>query len=245
MFPTITQKDKYIIDKIIDVINIKEKELAKLTGIWLEYEDNMFASPEGYIEEFLDKKVRRLEKIFKHSLGNITYHYGATKIVFWADLLPVVIKIPLSHKYLHGCINENYLEDEIEFCEMLREDDKEEFLKIFAETKFYKQKKGINYYLQGVVENLAGYTDVEVSKNAKNYVYSKSFGCISHSFYNPWLAKVYDIYGESFLNNFTNYIEENEQLDYIQKMLGDMHGLNYGYDVEGRPIIFDYAGFDS
>lgn len=32
MFPTLTQRDKYIIDKIIDIINIKPKELEKATA---------------------------------------------------------------------------------------------------------------------------------------------------------------------------------------------------------------------
>ena len=38
MFPILTQRDKYIIDKIIDVIDIKAKELKKATATWLDDE---------------------------------------------------------------------------------------------------------------------------------------------------------------------------------------------------------------
>lgn len=241
MFPVITQRDKYIIDKIIDVINIQKKELEKATAIWL---DNEMESDEA-MEELLNNKVYRLEKVFGNSLGNINYHYGATKIVFQMDLLPVVIKIPLSYKYLTGCINDNYLEDEICFCEMLRDDNEEELLNVFAEIKFYKSKKGINYYLQGAVETLTAYANIETSKEAKNYINNKKRNVVNCYFEREWLAKIYDIHGELFLNKFTSYLESNKYLDYVSKMLEDMHGLNYGYDVEGRPIIFDYAGFNS
>lgn len=241
MFPVITQKNKYIIDKIIDVINIQKKELEKATAIWL---DDEMKSDEA-MEELLNNKVYRLKKVFGNSLGDINYHYGATKIVFQMDLLPVVIKIPLSYKYLTGCINDNYLEDEICFCEMLRDDNEEELLNVFAEIKFYKSKKGINYYLQEVIGTLTAYADIETSKEARNYINSKKCSGINHYFEQKWLAKVYDIYGELFLNKFTSYLESNRHLDYVSNLLEDMHGLNYGYDVEGRPIIFDYAGFNS
>lgn len=241
MFPVITQRDKYIIDKIIDVINIQKKELEKATAIWL---DDEMESDEA-MEELLNNKVYRLEKVFGNSLGDINYHYGATKIVFQMDLLPVVIKIPLSYKYLTGCINDNYLEDEICFCEMLKDDNEEELLNVFAEIKFYKSKKGINYYLQGAVETLTAYANIETSKEAKNFINNKKRNIVNCYFEQKWLAKVYDIYGELFLNKFTSYLESNRHLDYVSNLLGDMHELNYGYDVEGRPIIFDYAGFNS
>lgn len=240
MFPTLTQRDKYIIDKIIDVIDIKPKELKKATAIWL---DDEMDSDEA-MEELLNNKVYRLREVFGNSLGCISYHYGATKIVFQMDLLPVVIKIPLSYEYLTGCINDNYLEDEVCFCEMLRDDDEEELLNVFAEIKFYKRKRLINYYLQGAVETLTAYANIETSKEAKNFINNKKRNIVNRRFERDWLAKVYDIYGELFLNKFTSYLESNRHLDYVANLLGDMHELNYGYDVEGRPIIFDYAGFN-
>lgn len=241
MFPVLTQKNKYIIDKIIDIINIQTKELEKATAIWLDDEMN---SDEA-MEELLNKKVYRLKKVFGNSLGHINYYYGATKIVFQMDLLPVVIKIPLSHKYLTGCINDNYLEDEICFCEMLRDDNEEELLNVFAEIKFYKRKKDISYYLQGVIGTPTAYAStIDASQKARNYINRKPSRA-NRYFEQEWLAKVYDIYGELFLNKFTSYLESNRHLDYVANLLEDMHKLNYGYDVEGRPIIFDYAGFNS
>lgn len=241
MFPVLTQENKYIIDKIIDIINIQAKELEKATAIWLDDEMN---SDEA-MEELLNNKVYRLRKVFGNSLGDINYYYGATKIVFQMDLLPVVIKIPLSCKYLTGCINDNYLEDEICFCEMLRDDNEEELLDVFAEIKFYKRKKSISYYLQGVIGTPTAYAStIEASNKARNYINRKPSGAKRY-FEQEWLAKVYDIYGELFLNKFTSYLESNRHLDYVANLLEDMHKLNYGYDVEGRPIIFDYAGFNS
>lgn len=241
MFPVLTQKNKYIIDKIIDIINIQTKELEKATATWL---DNEMESDKA-MEKLLNNKVYRLKKVFGNSLGDINYHYGATKIVFQMDLLPIVIKIPLSHKYLTGCINDNYLEDEICFCEMLRDDNEEELLDVFAEIKFYKSKKGISYYLQGVIGTPTAYASaIEVSNKARNYINRKPSSA-NRYFEQKWLAKVYDIYGELFLNKFTSYLESNIHLDYVANLLGDMHELNYGYDVEGRPIIFDYGGFNS
>lgn len=241
MFPTLTRRDKYIIDKIIDVIDIKPKELKKATAIWLD--DEM--DSDEVIEKLLRGKVSRLKEVFGNSLGCISYHYGATKIVFQMDLLPVVIKIPLSYEYLTGCINDNYLEDEVCFCEMLRDDDEEELLNVFAEIKFYKRKRLINYYLQGVVETSTAYANIETSKEARNYISNEKRNIVNRCFEREWLAKIYDIHGESFLNKFTKYLENNRQISYVDNLLGDMHGLNYGYDVEGRPIIFDYAGFNS
>lgn len=242
MFPVLTQKNKYIIDKIIDIINIQTKELEKATATWL---DDEMESDEA-MEKLLNKKVYRLKKVFGNSLGDISYHYGATKIVFQMDLLPIVIKIPLSHKYLTGCINDNYLEDEICFCEMLRDDNEEELLDVFAEIKFYKIKKGISYYLQGVIGTPTAYAStIEASKEARNFINNKKRNIVNCYFERDWLAKIYDIYGELFLNKFTSYLESNRQVDYVANLLEDMHGLNYGYDVEGRPIIFDYAGFNS
>lgn len=241
MFPTLTQRDKYIIDKIIDIIDIKPKELKKATAIWLA--DGMDCEED--IEKLLSGKVSRLKEVFGNSLGHISYHYGATKIVFQMDLLPVVIKIPLSYEYLTGCVNDNYLEDEVCFCEMLRDDNEEELLNVFAEIKFYKRKRLINYYLQGVVETLTAYANIETSKEARNYISNEKRSIVNCCFEREWLAKIYDIYGKPFLNKFTNYLENNRKISYVGNLLGDMHELNYGYDVEGRPIIFDYAGYNS
>ena len=191
MFPILTQRDKYIIDKIIDVIDIKAKELKKATATWLD--DEMDSDED--IEKLLRDKVSHLKEVFGNSLGCISYHYGATKIVFQIDLLPVVIKIPLSDEYLTGCINDNYLEDEVCFCEMLRDDDEEELLNVFAEIKFYKRKRLINYYLQGAVETLTAYADIETSKEARNYINDEKLNIVNRCFECGWLAKIYDIYG--------------------------------------------------
>lgn len=54
-----------------------------------------------------------------------------------------------------------------------------------------------------------------------------------------WRAMVIELYGEDFLRSFIDWYR-NDNSNHI---LDDMHGGNYGYRMDGAPIILDCAGF--
>ena len=53
-----------------------------------------------------------------------------------------------------------------------------------------------------------------------------------------WAAIAIDMYGLEFFNKFLDWARKN-----CKDMMLDLHKANYGYDMSGRPVIFDISGF--
>ena len=55
-------------------------------------------------------------------------------------------------------------------------------------------------------------------------------------FYTDWLASAIDTYGEEFVKKLLWFVDKYD--------ITDLHRNNYGYNQAGRPVVFDYSGFD-
>lgn len=54
-----------------------------------------------------------------------------------------------------------------------------------------------------------------------------------------WVAAAIEIYGEEFFKHFLTFIDE------VYPGIGrDMHYGNYGYTLDGKPILLDYSGWE-
>lgn len=242
----LTEKDKYFIDKIIDVMDIRAHRLIDTTEGWLGYsysDENEEKGEDEFMDDFVEELQIRLEKVFGfvYCCKHIHFHYGVSKLVVRVDSLPVVIKIPLISEHITGCLEDNYIEDEIELCNILKQEHKENLLKLFAENIHYKKRKGVDYYLQPKVSSMAAYTGILHSDKASDFISNE---IVCSPFNEDWLGCVYDVYGEDFLREFNEYFNNYNEDSYVVKMLSDMHGLNYGYNDKQEPVIFDYAGWE-
>ena len=76
-------------------------------------------------------------------------------------------------------------------------------------------------------------------KNSKEYCKVKKIlenYCCSTLFelHPAWVIDVMNIYGEDILRTLA---------DFIYNYVFDLHSSNYGW-LQGKPVIFDYAGFE-
>lgn len=190
-----------------------------------------------------------------------TYHgswaRGATKAVFIPDdenIYDEVFKVPYTGTYdsLDGDYEDfcragygledyngsswDYCEAELEIYRRAEADGVEE---LFAEMHYigecndlplYSQERCLSFYEEG------GYAPEKYIKTAdKMLKEDKKYGL--YKFDKIWIARVIETFGEVMCERLSNFIE---RLD-----LADFHSDNYGYSlITGKPIIFDYAGFN-
>jgi len=194
---------------------------------------------------------------------------GATRLVIMPEELDVVIKIGAagvlccnytededeeyeSKEDWRGCRSANYCEDEINAYREIKHN-------YSAALPFFLPILTIvhgthTYYIQQRIDTTYNNTeyadDEELVKLYKMREPSyKSKDVVRHKMTNSrydeirlaprWLAAGYEMYGADALNALCSYLIKTESGISAN---ADFHYSNFGY-VDGRPVIFDYAGF--
>lgn len=197
---------------------------------------------------------------------------GATRLVIIPDELDVVIKIGAvggvfyscpdddddsnetitdSYKTWNGCYDDNYCISEVNAYDVVRAD-YSAALPFFLPIKvFYYDAHA--YYVQQKID--ITYSHYECSNDNEMKLYKlkkpsyKSYEIVKHKMSNnryedvqlalDWMARGYEMYGADALNALLSYLVKTESGEAAN---ADLHYSNFGF-AEGRPVIFDYAGF--
>lgn len=201
----------------------------------------------------LEDQVAALE------IGDFSIENGVSKAVIVPENMPFVVKIPFNgiHYYIWDEEAEEYSDEETfeYFCRADAPDQSDycwdEQIKIekaydagfgdlFPETAFVKEHDGTRFYIQEKVRTYSqafrcGKTPA-VSENSRTK--AKDMDRYYSSCNIEWRAAVIEFYGEEFWKSFVNWDSIN-----CIGILTDMHTNNYGYTMDGRPVILDASGF--
>lgn len=196
----------------------------------------------------------------KLNLGKLRVANGVSKLVLISDVLDSVLKVPMTGRYYERFDEENSTDDEYKYYDVFEEFEygsgafnndycqKEVDIywcavehgvdMLFAKTEFfdvldcgltvYKQPRVVSY--DNSETKTASPAALATVKSNDNYKYAP---CCEE-----WKALVIDFYGQEILDKFLDFI------DNICPEVGeDLHRGNYGYTLDGRPILLDYSGW--
>lgn len=220
-------------------------------------DDIIFPIPEiGIIEDDDCDSCVNLD-IFKDRIRKsgekITIEYGMSKFVLISPLLTnVVIKIPfngsyeydeetgeLFYKEFEGASNDD---DWSDYC--LAEYNKYLNLKhkhldcFVAKTLYYKTINNTRIFLQEKVIPKFNIINERVPSE-RSHNQAKAITHHARRFSdNKWVANCIDLYGENKVEQFFDYCTKVDS-----DILNDCHSGNYGYRLNGTPVIFDYSDF--
>jgi len=194
------------------------------------------------------------------NFGKYSVDNGISKVVIIPEDYNFVIKIPLTGMWYYeevyieedddweygeemnfeqftgaeygdnGC---DYCDDEVYRISMAEE---EGFGKMFPVTSWLACKNGTNFYIQEKVHPSREYTPkISEESRSKSANLDPSY-CHGSA---EWRAAIIENYGEEFWKNFCIWDSAEGGT------MRDMHCGNYGYNMEGKPVIFDASGFES
>ena len=195
------------------------------------------------IENFVDVNDISLEDIelddFDYGTHNINalldttnpfiVEHGATRCCIIPDdpESNFVFKFDLSNLENNYCGRESYIYKEAKNWKLDT---------IFVKTYFFDNLYNTPIYIQEKVEvktiNNTRYTTQELKDiSKKSSKYNKYFKCSP-----VWLKDFEIIYGKDTLDSFLRFCNTFG--------INDLHDANIGYTKEGKPIVFDYAGYE-
>jgi len=192
--------------------------------------------------------------------NEFTVENGISKVVIIPNDANFVIKIPLTGMWYY---EETYNEEEDEWeynedptfecftgaeygncgCDYCDDEvyrigmaEAEGFGKMFPQTDWLANMNGKNFYIQEKVHPSREYTPkVSEESRSKSANLDPSY-CHGSA---EWRAAIIENYGEEFWKNFCIWDSAEGGT------MRDMHCGNYGYNMEGKPVIFDASGFES
>ena len=186
-----------------------------------------------------------MECIFDQLDNTVNTTWGISQFVIINNNWDKVIKIPFEGNYNTNndsfcCYETNYCDYSLEIYEAAI---KAKVSKIFAKMEYLGEtKEGKDVYLQERIKSTFGedfsiHHESEYSlKIVKKKKTSSSTVWKWNEFEEEWLASAIECYGEHFMDTF---------LDFCYVMgIEDLHDGNYGWRMDGSPVIFDWAGFD-
>lgn len=231
-------------------LNIKDPFGEERSGNW-DYEGDAYAL-QSHLRSLFD--------------NDIEFRFGASKMVIMSDAWDFVLKIPFNGAYeFDECSydddyeeNPNVCEDDYfvferysgadseccwDYCDA--EDNKymkaedAELEQYFAKTDFLCfSKYGYPIYIQ---QKCAGCNydkprDHATFELAQDKISSRHSGGVYCA---EWIADFITCYGEDEFDRLSEFLDSDDDLS------SDLHYENVGYTMEGKPIIMDYAGFNS
>lgn len=167
---------------------------------------------------------------------------GASKIVLSCSLYDMVIKIPITGIFSENAYDEcidycvNYIYSEVE----IYNDSSDNIKEILLQNSFITCCGDLEIYVQPKVEHnfYEAYPPSSVYGDAK--LIDKVNEILSTS-----NAQYHGLPCNFFLADILKYFGEERGLEIIEEIdFDDMNNNNYGYLRDGKPVIFDYAGFD-
>lgn len=187
------------------------------------------------------------EYIILPQMDNVNFNYrtGVSKFVFLFPDTDFVIKLPFN--------GEHYGDEFCEFCngwdcswdyckteeELYKLAEAAGVEECFAKTVAIGEIDNFTIYSQeraviwGDIHDDEDYDEEKIkSTKEKCYSHNRRYYC----FHEYWLSDCLDYYGDVIFEKFMNFIEDNG--------IDDLHSNNLGY-INGRPVVVDYAGFES
>lgn len=186
---------------------------------------------------------------------DIGFAAGCTRICLIPKDKDYVIKIPVTG--LYGDPDMEYGYENLEDCEIISTVNLEEYnvfdkeqaiydsllsesKDVFLPSIFVGEYCGIPIYIQEKVAkkeaNMMSFSLSEAAATSVKKVVSehKYDEFVDKPLYNDFIWSMITFYGEEA----TGFILED------CKNIDDLHSNNYGYLKDGRPVIFDFAGYD-
>lgn len=189
--------------------------------------------------------AEKIEKVlYDAGIGNFSLDYGASRIVIIPKFEDYVIKLPMNGFYSDdewipfSIADYNNLEYTI-YNDILT--NYPTISKVFAAAALYPRKTKVGEVLiQEKVIPLSGQCAFHKrpSRDSLALVKSGVWKELSSSMNDEWLACIYEQYGDSVETALNDYAE-------ITLLMEDMHSDNYGYRLDGSPVIFDYCGYEA
>lgn len=236
-----------------------EDKLQKIKNI-LDMPENIGTSTNGD-----DSQVHSLYEEILEALGmnydnaNIKLGVGASKMALIPDDSTYVLKIPFNGSWswiedededneievfdiFEGAENNedywNYCEVELNRYNLAVEEEVSEF---FATTKFFGYTKGKNSFPVYIQEKINPFKYTEgktYSREEIRNTYNKfsSLG-LYYDFDTVWVLDAIKYYGFEKVIKLFMFIEKND--------IADLHIGNYGYALDGRPVILDFSNFNN
>lgn len=181
--------------------------------------------------------------------------YGISKAVIIFKDLSFVIKIPFHGKWYDAwdseyeeyysdfdrfeCANstngDDYCEAEVNAIDLMIHFGFEE---IVAYEICLGEFNGTVFYIQEKVKD--SHTSNHYKPSEDSLTRAREIGIDYEYCDADWRACVIELYGETYWTSFVNWAINGH--NYI---LNDMHSGNYGYDYEGKPVLFDVSGYDA
>ena len=228
-----TDKDISTALYILDGINIPEH----------------FGTDDGWIDtQFIYSKIKDKES---PELGKLHIDYGVTKLVIIFDNLPFVIKIPFNGQWYEQETDDGNYEsafgyyccsgasDETDYCEAevaaIEAAKYFGFGDIFADEECVANIDGFNIYLQVKVRSSHSTDHYTPNNDSLKKADNKDYYGVCDDM---WRACVIECYGEQYLKDFISWAQSERE-----EILCDLHGGNYGYNMDGRPVLFDVSGY--
>lgn len=235
-----------------------EDKYAKMVGLFNRFvhDSTQFGTDDGSGECY--EVTELADHLYYHAkeynLGNLTTGCGVSKAVLISDALDCVLKVPFNGMYSDSYNEETGEYDSIwegfycgggdysdDYCAaeegIYQMAVKYGVERMFAKTEYFCNLKcGIPVYKQVRVVTYGDSKHKEASPASLEKVNSKyRYACRCN---NDWCALIIDFYGEEFFNKFVDFIK------YICPEVGeDLHSGNYGYTLDGRPVLLDYSGW--
>lgn len=172
------------------------------------------------------------------------FRFGTTKAVIDTNK-NFVIKIPFLEIGDVSVLNKNYIEEEIELYEGIK-DECSWIAELFAPNVFLCKIRNHPIYIQEKCIPLMEF----YNKNEGRYFdaeenFSKIYDVLNSTRYYPedeslisplFLYEILCEYGESGLKDFCHILETF--------CISDLIDSNVGFTAEGKPILFDYGGVE-
>ena len=196
-----------------------------------------------------------VDQVSALNVGEFRVDNGVSKAVIIFDNFNFVIKIPFNGGWYETYNEEtdeyenSYFEtfecadapDNSDYCwdECIKVDRAYEagFEKLFPQTSLLCIVGDQRFYIQEKVtpsnEMFGRIHPSEDSRNIAKSMDTKYWFCGE-----TWRAQVIEMYGEDYFRSFVDWCDDSNN-----GILTDMHGGNYGYTIDGAPIILDCAGF--
>lgn len=169
-------------------------------------------------------------------------HHGVTKAVIEFKDFPFVVKIPFDgwwdidtfvpFEYASYKVSNNYCGADYDETLRFQQYGFSEFapcmkmLGNWQERDIFVQEKILPYW--------EGINSIKISQNSREKAEGTDW---ETPFSTNWIAAAIEIFGEKKWAAFNEWAQGEE-------FIRDMHSGNYGFSIDGRPIIFDLSGYN-
>ena len=196
-----------------------------------------------------------MEEVYSQLDETVSTSYGVSQfVIIFDDNNDKVVKIPFSGEWSYNEEDEDYYFDDFSInytdlsVEIYNRAEEAGISPIFAKVEYIgDSKNGYPLYAQDKVKFSFGsiaYKEEKPYKLPLEETLTIVRNCYKTDFYSyawrafteTWTACAIEYYGFDLVDRFMKFLDDNG--------IDDLHQNNYGFTAEGRPVIYDYCGFD-